>query len=193
MISGLHGGAATVLALPPRAAPRVRGLVEDALSLDVLCWRRSGHLGPSWWSFSCEWHRAGAQVGSIGVKTSLDAVHLSYRAIVPGGEQHDVEERLDLAWVPCYLGGERPYLRCPGPGCGRRVLRLFLCPTGRFLCRLCSRLSYESQHRSAMERAIARARKIRRLRLRAVRLRGGWGNARVQQSSRATCSKGTIG
>jgi hypothetical protein len=52
-----------------------------------------------------------------------------------------------------------PYLVCPGNGCGRRVSKLYQ-NTGRFRCRKCSKLVYDYQYESWVDRALRRKDKI---------------------------------
>lgn len=62
--------------------------------------------------------------------------------------------------TPCHLGGARHWFICPEPGCGRRVAILYL--RQRFACRICHGLGYPSQRQCARDRAITRARALRR-------------------------------
>lgn len=56
-----------------------------------------------------------------------------------------VSQHLSIDWVPCPLGGQRPYFLCPD--CGRRVVNLYL--SSRFRCRTCTGLTYQSQRERA--------------------------------------------
>ena len=58
------------------------------------------------------------------------------------------------------FGGERTYLRCPGLGCGLRVMALYLVGA-LFRCRHCHGLAYECQSEDALRRAERRADKAR--------------------------------
>jgi hypothetical protein len=55
---------------------------------------------------------------------------------------------------------ERPWIICPGAGCGRRVVILYG-PGRYFLCRHCYDLAYESQRENGVTRALRRAQTIR--------------------------------
>ena len=70
-----------------------------------------------------------------------------------------------LQRTPCNFGGARPWFECSsvsvGYGCGRRVAKLYL--DGHvFACRQCCGLAYASQSENVRDRAMRRARKIRR-------------------------------
>ncbi len=134
---------------------------DECRSLDVRRFHRRGLLKPGHW-FSWCWWRAEEKVASIGVFVYRDRVVLSYRhRIGLGGEWEDVEETVSLSWTPCNFGGERPWFVCPGVACGRRVAVLYG-PGKYFLCRHCCDLRYESQREDEKDRALRRARKIRR-------------------------------
>jgi hypothetical protein len=83
----------------------------------------------------------------------------------PNAEWEDVEEPIALEWTPCNFGGERPWFLCPGvvsgKRCGRRVAILYG-PGKNFLCRHCYDLCYQSQREDNKDRALRRARKIKR-------------------------------
>ncbi|MDQ4000204.1 MAG: hypothetical protein M3283_04185 [Actinomycetota bacterium] len=91
-----------------------------------------------------------------------DQVVLSYRhRSGVSAEREDVKEPVPLEWTPCNFGGERPWFLCPGLKCGQRVAVLYG-PGKYFLCRYCYDLRYESQREDKKDRALKRARKIRR-------------------------------
>lgn len=140
-----------------------RDTVEAYRALDVNHLHRAGCLAPSWWG-GWRWTRDGERVASITLRAEADRLHLSYRVRVYGGDWQDVEETVRIVRVACRLGGERPYLICPGivngVVCGQRVAKLH--GAGRyFLCRRCCRLAYASQSEDAWDRALRRANKIR--------------------------------
>jgi hypothetical protein len=62
------------------------------------------------------------------------------------------------------VGACRLYWRCPaiveGIRCQRRVTKLYF-SQGYFLCRRCARLSYTSQHQTALKRAMTRSQRLR--------------------------------
>ena len=80
-------------------------------------------------------------------------------------ESEDVEYAAPLEYTECNFGGYRPWFRCPGEGCGRRVRKLYLPLYARgaryYLCRECYDLGYRSSRTSGndVERAEQRYRK----------------------------------
>jgi len=142
-----------------------RDTTEDCRSIDVNRLRREGCLVPGWQG-GWNWSRDGKVVASISVRAEANRVNLSYRwKSRGGGEWETVDEPVALDWVPCRLGGERTYFRCPGVvngiDCGRRVAKLHM--GGRyFLCRHCYRLPHASRSESAHDRALHRTQTIRR-------------------------------
>ena len=104
--------------------------------------------------------------GRIGVTVQTDALFLSYEWRPPGTTQWTRgSQRVTLRWIPCNFGGARPWFECSsvsvGYGCGRRVAKLYL--DGHvFACRQCCGLAYASQSENVRDRAMRRARKIRR-------------------------------
>ena len=119
-------------------------------------------------------------------RTTEDLPALDVRAlkreglITPGQEELFIAEakpaavRLRIAWTPSgFIGGGlgplRPAFVCPGAGCGRRALILYLrednepplLPDPRFLCRLCLDLAYPSQRETPILRSLRRLEKAR--------------------------------
>lgn len=85
------------------------------------------------------------------------ALALSYTA--PDGEY---TYAVPIETTPCNFGGERPWFRCPGPAgeaCDERVGKLHRPPNGgRYLCRQCHDLAYESSRASGNPKRTARLR-----------------------------------
>jgi hypothetical protein len=77
-----------------------------------------------------------------------------------GADKQSVMERVGLHRVAAGFGGTRTYLLCPGSGCGRRVMALYLV-NDLFRCRHCHGLTYESQREDARRRAGRSADKAR--------------------------------
>jgi hypothetical protein len=138
--------------------------IAECHSVDVRYLHREGLLKPGRW-FSLRWSRADRETGSIrgvveGAERPEQMILLyRYRGGL-GGEWEDVQERVSFDWTACNFGGERPWLMCPGTGCGRRVAILYG-PGKYFLCRHCYDLVYESQRENEMHRALRRAQTIR--------------------------------
>ena len=65
---------------------------------------------------------------------------------------------ISVVWTPCHFGGERPWWRCPV--CGRRVAVIYL--RRQPACRICLGLRYRSQRLRETDRALQRARRLRR-------------------------------
>ena len=59
----------------------------------------------------------------------------------------------------CHYGGQRPWLVCPTPGCGRRMFVIY--GDRHIACRICRRFSYPSQRVAPQDRALYRAQSIR--------------------------------
>jgi hypothetical protein len=139
-----------------------KAVVESRLSIDVLDLHRRGYLQRAQ-CFSLAWTCDGGLMASIYVRTERDFVIL-YFSSLSHGECANVEQRITLLWTPCRFGGERAWFVCsgeePGVRCGRRVTKLY--GAGRqFACRECGRLAYTSQRKSADQRALWKAQKIR--------------------------------
>jgi hypothetical protein len=158
-----------------------RPTCESRLSFDVREWHRQGLLRVGL-QFSCSWTRNGKPLGSIDVRTEVDAVVLIFNGIVGrfnslqsgslkpepmslSSKSKSAEQRVPLVWTPCHLGGLRPWFSCSafvgGRACGRRVAKLYLREAAVFACRYRCGLAYASQHEIARHRAITREQKIR--------------------------------
>ena len=83
-------------------------------------------------------------------------------------EQESMEDGELLAPIirivstPCNFGGEREWLLCPEPTCGRRVKSLFVDEHHRIACRKCHGLLYESQYGGGIEKRMTRLRAMHR-------------------------------
>lgn len=69
---------------------------------------------------------------------------------------------IKIVSTPCHFGGEREWLLCPEPTCGRRVGSLFIGEHHRIACRKCLGLLYESQYGGRIENRLSRLRAIHR-------------------------------
>jgi hypothetical protein len=147
-----------------------RTICEDCRSIDVRRWQREGRLRAGQ-IFSSSWQCNGEPVGSISVRTEADAAVLMFRAKNrQDSDWKSVEQRVEIAWTECHLGGRRPWFVCPvytgGRYCGRRVALLYAAAE-LFACRSCYGLAYASQQEALGYRGLGKARKIR------MRLGGG--------------------
>jgi hypothetical protein len=131
-------------------------LCEHFHHLDLAWLRRRKLLAPGT-SSSINWTMAGRPSGSIRVEVGTDAVHLIYRTRSPGEDWQDMREVVRFRETHTRFGGRRRWFACPR--CCRACRVLF--GGGRFLCRSCHGLQYQSQHESAWSRATSRAQKLR--------------------------------
>ena len=98
------------------------------------------------------WYRDDEEVASIGyyrtpTANGEPALKLHY-TVKPDSDSRQVEYTVPLDYTECHFGGERPWFRCPGRGCGERVGKLYKPPhRDHFLCRECHDLAYESNER----------------------------------------------
>lgn len=138
---------------------RPKPLADDCLGLDVNWLHRKGMLRPGRWA-SVSWVQGEKTVGTIDVTAWDGLLRLRYRWQEGDGPWKDEDYWVPIEWTPCHFGGKRPWFRCVGPGCGRRVGKLYL-RHGLFLCRHCHGLAYESQRKGKGERLLRRAQKIR--------------------------------
>ena len=108
----------------------VRQMVRQGLHVgDIGCWR---------------WHRSGEVFATIGYQVLADRVQLSY--------QHNgapVHQWIARRWTPCHFGGLRQWFGCPN--CERSVAVLYF-RRGRFGCRTCQGIAYQSQSEAFLTR-----------------------------------------
>jgi hypothetical protein len=137
--------------------------VERTRSLDINGLNRAGCLRPGYRG-GWEWRQGSDRVARITLRQDDDRLILSYRVSRNGGKWRDVEQPTQIVWMPCHLGGQRPYFLCPGivngVVCNRWVTKLYGAGD-YFLCRHCYRLAYASQRENGFDRAVRRANKIR--------------------------------
>lgn len=118
--------------------------VHEVEQLDVRQMRRDGWLEP------------GTLVRIASGR--LPREYLIERESIIVSEGLDVQE-IALRWRSCRLGGERPAFVCPY--CPHAVYLLYR-RQGRWSCRRCARLRYESQLMPPLLRDIERANRLRR-------------------------------
>ncbi len=129
-------------------------------ALDVRILMRGGYLAQGQVSV-WEWSRFdGSRYGTVVVKAQRYGMVLCHRRQVYGGEWEAHDYVVTLDWTDCHLGGRRPWFRCPGQGCGKRVAILY--GGSIFACRACHKLYYESQSDSAGDKGRRRAEAIRK-------------------------------
>lgn len=83
----------------------------------------------------------------IGYVLDQTKIILEYAKKVADGDWEAVKETIYLLKVANNYGGERIYYECPN--CCRRV-RLLYCRWGRFRCRHCQEINYQSQQGDKM-------------------------------------------
>jgi len=141
-----------------KSDPDSKKTTEDCRSIDVRNWQRHGRLRPGLF-FNWQWSRCSEVVASIGVRTEIDRVILSYRHRSSGEDWQSESYSIDLDWTDCHYGTERPWFLCPASGCRRRVAILYC--DGMFACRRCSQLAYPCQRERVDDRAARKANRIR--------------------------------
>lgn len=125
--------------------------------LEMRYLRRNALLTPGRES-TIKWLHGSEESGSIGIGARQSAVVLKYRHQRYGCDWQTVEYSVSIERTDCRYGGQRPWFRCPGAGCGRRVAVLY--GGNIFACRHCHNLSYESQREQPWNRALKRTQKI---------------------------------
>ncbi len=123
--------------------------------------RRSLHIGQlRQWGYlrvGCtgerNWKRKGETIASIRLQGGADRMDIAYSARGEANIWRTARDRIEIQWVACSFGGNRPYFICPGllNDCGRRVLDLYECQC-QFRCRHCHNLTFESRRQSKAER-----------------------------------------
>lgn len=72
-----------------------------------------------------------------------------------------IDPILKLDFTPCHFGGNRSWVLCPMPDCGRRVQSLFI-KGDEIGCRQCHQLLYETQYGGVLEHKLTRIRAMHR-------------------------------
>jgi len=129
-------------------------VVEECEELSISRLREWGYLrGQCSGVLNWTWERSGRSnhAGIFTDVTGSPYARMNYQITRRDGQQETYDYRIALAKTPCHFGGERFWFVCPC--CGRRAGKLFLGNRdGRFLCRTCQNLSYESRNESRMGR-----------------------------------------
>jgi hypothetical protein len=121
--------------------PAYKLKAENASALDVAYLSRHGHLVAGNWKRVC-WQQYG-EVRLEGLVKAFDG-HVT---VDIGFHTHWI----GLTQTPCHFGGHRRWFICPR--CNKRMGCLYM-RHGRFACRRCNRISYESQSGDAEDRLI---------------------------------------
>lgn len=125
--------------------PRTRQRCEDHLSLDIRQLKAHDCLrvgvGCSW-----QWWRADELLGAVRIDVGSRGLALSYRT-----GKRDGNHRVEFAWAHCRFGGLRAWFACPD--CRRRCAVVYgVNQYGRFSCRHCMHLAYDSEAESVRDR-----------------------------------------
>ena len=99
------------------------------------------------------WRRKGETIASIKLQGGPARVDIAYSARDEADIWRTARERIEIRWVACPFGGDRPYFVCPGllNDCSRQVLNLYAVRF-RFRCRHCHKLTFESRRQTKAER-----------------------------------------
>ncbi len=122
--------------------------------VDLRLLRRKGALADGCVSV-LQWFRKSRYIGEVQVTVAEDQIILEYQAQIP--TQH-ITQSVNLTYTPCYFGGVRPWMLCPG--CHRRVLILYAGSTC-FRCRHCFKLTYSSRNEGKLDLLLRRIWKVR--------------------------------
>jgi len=143
---------------------RRSGAVESFYCLNVTLLKKASVLADGRFRI-WRWAGEGQDTHAIGVHGGRERITLRYCIAINGRDWENIEECVSLIWKSCHFSGERPYFVCPGlyagRPCNRRAIRLYLLG-GRFRCRRCHGLAYNSQSESVVDRARRKAEKINR-------------------------------
>ena len=134
-----------------------RATVEQTAKLGIAALQKARAFRPGAYTV-WRWSVGERQCASIGVHGEHDAIRLSYN-VSTEDQPHRVDERVALQRRPCPFGGERRLFCCPR--CARAALNLHL-RGGRFVCRVCARLTYASRRERERDRHLRAANKLRR-------------------------------
>jgi hypothetical protein len=130
---------------------------ESYLRIDIRYLNRKGWLKPGTLG-GLSWSRNGEPSGKISFRTHTDYLVLDFKTRDYGdADWQPVVQQVRISRTPINFGGERAWLHCPR--CERRCLILY--GGGRFYCRTCYRLGYESQREDSWQRAITRTQRAR--------------------------------
>ncbi len=131
--------------------PRYSLVAEHAQRIDIRQWHKGGHLREGR-LFSWSWNRGGEPAGNISVTVNSGSIRLGYTLTDSNG-QRDGSQTITTTSTPCHYGGSRPWFTCPV--CRDRAGLLYM-RWGRFACRHCQRVAYQSQSGSALDRVCNR-------------------------------------
>lgn len=123
--------------------PAHRLKAENTAALDVAYLSRHGHLDAGNFKRLC-WRQCG-EVRLVGLINAFD----DHITVDIGFHKHWIA----LTQTPCHFGGQRRWFVCPR--CGNRMALLYM-RHGRFACRHCQQIAYQSQSGDAEDRLVWR-------------------------------------
>ena len=130
---------------------------EQFHRIDIRVLYRKDYLRPGC-QFVVQSSREGDPNGMIDGYAGADDLALMGVAAGPGDLPPG--QIVKFTWTSCTYGGMRPWFVCPVPHCSRRVAILYD-DHGRFACRRCLKLAYNSQRRTVDRQALRRAQLVR--------------------------------
>lgn len=124
------------------------------VSLSLL--QRNGYLNDGTVS-ALKWYRRKRCLGTVKITAYTD--ELFFECQLTQLRKTPITQRVQLQYTSCHLGGNRPWMLCPG--CRRRVMFLYALTT-YFRCRHCCRLTYASRNEGQIDTLLRRVRHARR-------------------------------
>ncbi|WP_459922986.1 hypothetical protein [Desulfatiferula olefinivorans] len=88
------------------------------------------------------------------------AVHDGYLFLSFSSLRNGFKQQIDITYTDCHFGSQRPWFTCPH--CGKRVAILYA-GEDRFLCRVCSNITYASCNETPLERNFRKLNKLREI------------------------------
>jgi hypothetical protein len=135
-------------------------LIEEAICVDLVTLRRAGFFDGPGLPYSITWNRGSsnspAAEGLMSLEIGQGGTRWLVAVIALFGKRKPLSARLQLEPFHPHFGGLRWFVRCPTPGCDRRVLKLYVAPSGSSLgCRQCVGVTYRScqDHDSRLDQA----------------------------------------
>ncbi len=125
--------------------------VEKVFSLNIIDLYKEGALSPETYCLCGQWRR---RIYNITTKANNDNLDILFTL-----KGRQTQQRVHIDWTKCFYGGKRPWFFCPS--CNRRVAILYI-SNRCFACRKCSELTYTSCNETANDRALRKAKKIRK-------------------------------
>jgi hypothetical protein len=117
--------------------------VEEASSLSIFKLNEWGLLNDNCHT-QLNWPQRKRSIGLTIDISERPFARLNYTTTYTNGNTTNIDYLIYLIKTQCYFQGVRYWFHCPQ--CGRRVGKLYLVnDDGRFTCRICNKLTYESR------------------------------------------------